>query len=265
MSVPARLHVLTALHSSAAVVLRRGPTGHVASIGWDRKTGHISDAQWLRGRIYDYRSDLSPDGHHMVYFAGKGGRFWTALSRAPRLTAIYFAPQSDAWGGGGGFDADGRFWTGVGTPADLPDGLIGAPPSALPWSTDGLWGGTYLAKLVLRGWSHDSGLAYGARLSRLVAKGWRLEQGFVTGGANRAITSSTYALRRSDGSAVIEQPDWEWADVWKTRVQFAAKGALWQAELDRNGVVTPQLIADLNDMAPDWPDLPPRVGDPPCS
>ena len=29
--------------------------------------------------------------------------------------------------------------------------------------------------------------------------------------------------------ARTEQPDWEWADLWGGRLQFAARGALWEA------------------------------------
>jgi hypothetical protein len=262
---PARLHVLTARRCSAAVVLRRGPSGQVAAIGWDRDTGRLSDAHWLRGRIYEYRADLSPDGRHMVYFAGKGGRWWTALSRAPGLTAIALWPQADTWGGGGAFDFDGRLWISAGTPKDLPDGLEAASPRAFQHSTDGLWmGGTHFKGLALRGWSHDSGQAYGARLSRPATGGWRLCQGFRTGAANRSILSPVFALQPPGGGPTQPQPEWEWADMWNAWVQFAAKGALWQAELDAAGLGTPTLIADLNEMRPDWPALPPKEGRAPC-
>ena len=93
MSVPARLHVLLAREASTAVVIRRGPTRHTAVIGWNRKTDEFTLGQWLYGRIYERRSDLSPDGQHLIYFA-MNGRWhssvkgsWTALSRAGRLLA----------------------------------------------------------------------------------------------------------------------------------------------------------------------------------
>lgn len=254
-SPPARIHVLTARRSSTAVVLRRGPADRVASISWNRETGAIAVGQWLRGRIYEYRADLSPDGRHMVYFAGKGGRYYTALSRAPDLTALAFWPQDDTWGGGGAFDVDGRLWTGAGTPKDLPDGLQGIDPKAFPNSSDGVWmGGTYAARLALRGWKSDGGAGYHEHLSRPAPDGWRLVQGFRTSAPNRAILSSRYWLHPPQGPA-LEQPDWEWADVWNAQVQFAAQGALWQADLDENGLGSPQLIADLNTLVPDWPTL----------
>jgi hypothetical protein len=63
--------------------------------------------QWLKGRIYEHRCDLSPSGQKLIYFAAKYGtemRTWTAVSRPPFLTALALWPKGDAWGGGGLFE-----------------------------------------------------------------------------------------------------------------------------------------------------------------
>ena len=70
---PARLHVLLASGSSRAVVLRRGPSGAVASFLWDRRDDSFALGQWLRGRIYERRADLSPDGRHAHVLVGVRG------------------------------------------------------------------------------------------------------------------------------------------------------------------------------------------------
>lgn len=70
---PARLHVLLASKSPRAVILRKGPANAVCSILWDRSNDQFAVGQWLRGRIYERRSDLSPDGVYMIYFARGGG------------------------------------------------------------------------------------------------------------------------------------------------------------------------------------------------
>ena len=88
--IPPRLHILLARESTKAVIIRRGPSKQVGLFGWDRKTDVITMGQWLKGRIYELRCDLSPDGRHMIYFA-MNGRWndpvsmgsWTAISRAP--------------------------------------------------------------------------------------------------------------------------------------------------------------------------------------
>ncbi len=71
---PARLHAILARRGPNAVVFRRGPSDKVAVIGWDRSNDTFALGQWLRGRIYPLRCDLSPKGEHLIYFAAKYGR-----------------------------------------------------------------------------------------------------------------------------------------------------------------------------------------------
>ena len=71
---PARLHAILARRGSYAVVFRRGPSDKVAVIGWDRRNDVFTLGQWFRGRIYPLRSDLSPKGEYLIYFAAKYGR-----------------------------------------------------------------------------------------------------------------------------------------------------------------------------------------------
>jgi hypothetical protein len=248
---PARLHVVTALASPMAVVLRRGPAGKVASLGWNRDTGAVVPGQWLAGRIYEYRCDLSPDGRHLVYFATRQSRAaghtaWTALSRAPWLRAVQFAPQEGTWGGGGAFTAEGALWSGLQAP--LGDGLAAAPRSAFPASTDGVFqGGTHGATLVLRGWRHLGGQSYDACLARDLPGGGVMRHRYVLHGANRAIASSAYDLTVPGQDTVAT--DWEWADLWRDRLHYAAGGALWQIALGTDGRQgAPTLVHDFNAM-----------------
>lgn len=72
---------------------------------WHTDTDRIEEGQWLKGRIYERRADLSPDGTKLVYFAAQWRRrempTWTAISTPPWLTAHALWPKGDAWGGGG--------------------------------------------------------------------------------------------------------------------------------------------------------------------
>ena len=74
MSTPARLHVILARRGASAVVFRRGPSNKVAVLGWDRDKDEFTLGQWFRGHIYPRRSDLSPNGNFLIYFAAKYGR-----------------------------------------------------------------------------------------------------------------------------------------------------------------------------------------------
>jgi len=75
-------------------------------IGWNTANDTFQPGQWLKGRIYERRCDLSPKGNLLVYFAAnyqKPHYSWTALSRPPFLAALAMWPKGDGWGGGGLF------------------------------------------------------------------------------------------------------------------------------------------------------------------
>ncbi len=68
-NVPARVHAILARNADTAVIFRRGPSNRVATIDWDLKNDTFELGQWLHGRIYEYRCDLTPDGKYLIYFA----------------------------------------------------------------------------------------------------------------------------------------------------------------------------------------------------
>ena len=124
---PARVHPILARKANTAVIIRRGPSKSVCTMLWDRTRDTFMPGQWLRGRIYERRCDLSPDGRHFIYFAmnGKWGGplkgSWTAISRAPYLKALALWPWGDCWNGGGLFLTDSRFWRNAGCHCDEPE------------------------------------------------------------------------------------------------------------------------------------------------
>jgi hypothetical protein len=69
---PARLHLLTARNSSNGIVIRRGPSKQVCILHWDRVNNLFTVSQWLKGRIYERRSDISLSGKYWIYFAMNG-------------------------------------------------------------------------------------------------------------------------------------------------------------------------------------------------
>src|SRR5260370_16572519 len=73
---------------------------------WNTDDDTFECGQWLKGRIYERRCDLSPEGDLLLYFAAnfrKPYYSWTAISRPPFLTALFLWPKGDCWGGGGHF------------------------------------------------------------------------------------------------------------------------------------------------------------------
>lgn len=113
---PARLHVVLASDSPKAVVFRRGPSKHVCTFLWDRETDKFTIGQWFKGRIYERRADISPDGKYLIYFAmnGKWGSetrgSWTVISRVPWLKAIELYSKGDCYEGGGLFLNNNTYW-----------------------------------------------------------------------------------------------------------------------------------------------------------
>lgn len=113
---PPRLALIQARAADVAVIFRRGPGKQVELVRWDTATDAFERGHWFKGRIFHRRSDLSPDGRYLVYFASKiSGRTladpaytstWTAVSRPPWLTALALWPKGDHWAGGGLFADD---------------------------------------------------------------------------------------------------------------------------------------------------------------
>ena len=101
-----RLHCVLARKAHVGVVFRRGPSKQVLLLRWRTDTHELEAGQWLKGRIYERRCDVSPSGDKLVYFAGNHKPplyTWTAVSRPPYLTALALWPKGDTWGGGGVF------------------------------------------------------------------------------------------------------------------------------------------------------------------
>lgn len=119
---PARLHVVFARDAPVAVVFRRGPSKQVRLILWHMDTDVFELGQWLKGRIYEEKIALSPNGQLLAYFATDWRRdlasqswpalrrqsefeiqspTWNAISRPPYLTALALVPQGfstyDGW------------------------------------------------------------------------------------------------------------------------------------------------------------------------
>ena len=117
---PCRLHFLLAREAATGVLFRRGPSRWVRLIKWNIADDTFEMGQWFKGRIYEKRCDLSPDGTKLIYFAQKINSrtlndpkysySWTAISRSPYLTAIALWRKGDCWNGGGLFETNSRVW-----------------------------------------------------------------------------------------------------------------------------------------------------------
>lgn len=112
---PPRLFVIMAREAPVAVVVRRGPAAWAQITLWDTESDAFTRGAWFRGRIYENKCDVSPDGQLFVYAAFQGRKLrtsysdsWTAVSRPPWLHALALWPMGTTYGGGGRFVDDRR-------------------------------------------------------------------------------------------------------------------------------------------------------------
>lgn len=262
-AVTARVHLILARKAPVMAVFRRGPSNQVALLAWNLVTDEITLGQWLKGRIYARRADLSPDGRHLIYFAANHrpqdptGGSWTAVSRMPHLTALHLYHWGHCWNGGGLFINDSAYWlNGDGTngpDARVPCGLkrVMTPPKGLHphMGEDPV---TYFPQLLRDGWTEAGRTAQdGTHLTvfrKPVSPGWTLEKTFHAGirvGRWRECYSETHRLLGPDGTEVA-LPDAESADTRAGDVLTAERGCLMRRQMVAQGPSGPRLVADLN-------------------
>jgi hypothetical protein len=264
-TVPARIHVLLARDVPYGVVIRRGPAREVAIIGWDRLTDRFEVGQWLRGRIYEHRADLSPDGKHLLYFAlngrwqGEAKGAWTALSNAPYLKALTIWPEGDTWGGGGLFISASEAWVRSGSldrPLRDESGMrlryTSAPPG--PMSIDN---GHYHLRLERDGWRRRPDLNSGVRgnavtvFDKDVTSGWTLRKRTHAAfplSPGRGVYFDEHDLVNRATGAITPYASWEWADLdlHRDRLVWADAGKLWTGRLGANGLEGVSMLYDFN-------------------
>jgi len=258
---PARLHVLIARAAKVGLVIRRGPSKSVCTVLWNRERDTFMLGQWLRGRIYERRCDLSPDGRRFIYFA-MNGRWqsetrgsWTAISRVPYLKAISLLAKGDCWHGGGLFVSDREFW--------LNDGYGHTQLKAssevrrsVGYKPLGYFGGecltVYYNRLQRDGWVMSEKEYQGATLfEKKLPKSWKLRKlAFAEVGAppGRGCYWDAHELRHESTNTVLAYPEWEWADFVDGRLVWASEGQLRAARLGRGELSNEKLLHDFNKM-----------------
>jgi hypothetical protein len=260
-----RLHVLLARDAPYGVVVRRGPTRHTALIGWDRRSDRFAVGQWLRGRVYERRADLSPDGRHLIYFAmngrwqGRAKGAWTAISRAPYLKAVALFAKGDCWHGGGLFASNDAYWLNDGYGhRTLEDDRSLRRVTAYPGREHygGECPGVYYLRLQRDGWTLVSRTNVEgddvARFEKPIDDRWRLRKdahATVRPPPGRSVYFDTHALVDARTGEAAAHDDWEWADVDGRRLVWAAGGRLCAGRVGRHGLFAERTLHDFGAMA----------------
>ena len=238
--IPPRLDVLLASEAPVGIVFRRGPTKLVRVYQWDRVRDKFKPCQWFKGRIYPDRSDLSPDGRYMIYFAMGGVAWaipatrgtWTAISQVPSLTAIALWGQGDTWGGGGMFTSNRSYWL----DADANTFLIHDTnelrrDSKQPAPT----------RMERDGWVRKSKLREAAHVfEKAISKGWILRK------TVRYPRRDRYEIEHQENGLKLQIPTSDWVDWDRNRLVWAEAGCLRAAKLGQQKMGTVRTLHDFN-------------------
>lgn len=260
--VPARVYVLLARDTPLGVVIRRGPSKRVCTMMWDLTSDTFQMGQWLKGRIFERDSDLSPDGKYLIYYAANSRwddetrGSWIAVSIAPYLKAIMLM---GSWGGGGQFITADRYW--VFTPLWhrlLRDSeLVQRDDEFNPLEHIGSEGfGLDYWRLVRDGWAYHGRQQPGdyssiERYEKDLTNGWVLRKLAHRGGGRpvgKGREWEEHVLYFPASGKELPCPDWEWADLAQGRLLWSAHGMLCTGKLDNDGITAQRTLHDFNEM-----------------
>jgi hypothetical protein len=272
--VPARIYFIPARTSPSAVVFRWGPSKWIQILKWNTDKDIFEGGQWFRGRIYERRSDLSPDGSMLVYFAQKiNGRTlsdrgytyaWTAVSKPPYITALALWPKGDCWHGGGLFQDNETLILNHKPdaanphPSHLPHGIKVVLKNNVCGENDPL----FSERLQRDGWDlkqdwvvEDRGYPLFFRTRQPQIREKSNADGSLVIRLTRSIEGIKYAeefaVLNSEGSTLFRVERANWVD-WdqRGRLVFARDGKILEGQLRGNNVLDERVLVDLNSAKP---------------
>ena len=267
----ATLYAILARDVQAAVIFRRGPSRRVRLINWNLTDDTFELGQWFSGRIYERKSDLSPDGSRLVYFAAKYTspiETWIAVSTPPFITAHTLWRATGTWNDLSLFVNDNLLALSVGDggTSPVPEGGFSVPPGLKVISKT--WPGHFYRlpdhdRMIRDGWSvYDGDPVYHPeyRQPRLVYR-----KNVVTGCSPIYLQLIAYdqnkwsyeVLRRDGGSIDLKA---QWADTKNGCVFYSQGGKLFKmtgAEIEGRHATAPALqLGDFTEMAFDTIEAP---------
>ena len=257
MSEPsARLHgYLTSAGSRALVIRRDGD--ETSTFRWNLNDDSIAAGQRLAGRIYTRRSDLSPGGGYLLFFAvDLAGDRWTGISRAPYLNAQIFWPKKSPAYGGGMFCKKRRYWLNDGDGHEEAQGEIGDLEREFERPGDDYGSGcagVYVLRLLRDGWElvevrkNDDDVVTAHVFEKPLNDDWLLRKFAWTPPPWDDVTKETHELvERASGEAEARL-DWEWAELDRNRdrLVWSVGARLFTSKLGPRGLVGERELVDL--------------------
>lgn len=270
MAFAPRIHVLLAGKAPVGLVFRRGPSKTVATLLWDRRSDEFTLGQWLRGRIYERRSDLSPDGKYLLYAATKGmwesesPGSWTAISRAPYLKPLAMFPKADDCHGGGLWTGNATYWLNDGSGHSIlkNSSAVRRDAEFQPAADYGAeCPGVYYLRLMREGWNFIQRVQAGALeekdiFEKPLTRGWALRKiahtDFEAGQPGWREGQGRYwdehALVHAESSTLIPYPTWEWADLDGKRLVWGDRARLFTGQVKNDGLANETELYDFSGM-----------------
>ena len=258
---PARLHLLIAKNSDHGIVIRRGPSKQVCILAWDRSRNTFTVSQWLKGRIYERRSDISPSGKYWIYFAMNGKwqsevqGSWTAIARVPWLKAIELLPKGDCWQGGGLFLDDRTYWLNGCHESLFTTKEITRNTSYQPKNQ---YGGeclnVYFNRLQRDGWHLTTDWKQEqwhlpTIFEKKLLHGWKIQKfchAQVGSPPGKGCYWDEHELHKHNGE-ILTKPKWEWADWVDNALVFAEDGCLYKITIEGSSDLSEaKLLHDFN-------------------
>lgn len=230
-----------AAEAPIGLVLRRGPSRQVCTILWHRNNDRFEIGQWLKARIDVHKTDISPDGCHMIYFAADYKRSstetkgtYTAVSRVPWLKALALYGLGDSWAGGGIFTSNRTYSV---NDAGWAQHFILRESSEInrDFTVRDRLVTPYRTRLVRDGWKQTDKI-----YEKDLPCGWTLRK-FAYYPRER------HALVRRE-TAEIREFSWEWADVDRDSLVWAENGCLFRTRMKQSGIGYKKLLKDFNSM-----------------
>jgi len=231
---------------------------------WDRDKDKFKLGQWLKGRIYERRSDISADGKHFIYFAMNGKwqseskGSWTAISRAPYLKAITIFPQGDCWLGGGLFterDKQGKnlYWLNSGgcEPLRTTSEVLEDSHFVISKRFNSECLGVYYPRLQRDGWTLTERQPTADLFEKPIGQGWLLRKIAHSQSKHppgKGCYWDEHQLVHPNRGKQVNYPDWEWAELDNDRIVWAEGGCLFASKIDRDGLTGKKRLFDFNDM-----------------
>jgi hypothetical protein len=219
----------------------------VRIILWDRDTDQFTPGQWFKGKIYPDRSDISPDGRHMIYFAMGGASWaipktdgtWTAISRVPSLTALALWQEGGTRGGGGMFTSNNSYWLDSYHEAPLRDETKLKRSFTRP----------AVSRMERDAWIRKE---TGQKTKTFLSYEKRLSPGCILRLTQRFLTRR-YELESQHGHT-LEFPTWDWAEWDRKRLVWAEQGCIRAASLGPKGLSAARTLCDFNEVTPTKPE-----------